>query len=72
MTPRELCELMVEFGLTRIRVDGVMLERPAGLATPKEDPKAKTAEDEPEDPFDRLMRMREDERDRALLLGVTR
>jgi hypothetical protein len=79
VTPRELAELMAEFGLSRVRVGDVELERPAfsvGAVGAKGEPGETSAEDEePEAEPDRLeeiLRMTPEQQDRALRLGKSR
>ncbi len=65
-----LCEVMQKYGLTRLKVDDVELERPpftvavAMGAEPKKEPA-----DEEDDPLERLKTMSPDQQDRALMLN---
>ena len=77
VTPRELAELMAEFGLSRVRVGDVELERPAFSVGAKGEPGGKTSaeDEEPEAEPDRLeeiLRMTPEQQDRALRLGKSR
>ena len=77
MTPRELCELMTEFGLVRLKVGDVELERsPMQVlvnAVGSSGEKTVPAEDEADrDPLEVLLRMTPEQQDRALTLAPTR
>jgi hypothetical protein len=75
VTPRELCELMVEFGLVRLKAGDVELERSPMqvLANAVGGGEEKTVPEEvpEEDQFDALLRMTPEQQDRALTLAPT-
>jgi hypothetical protein len=71
VSPRELCELMVEFGLVRIRHGDTELERPAHLAMASAATEPDKAEEPEEDPLDEILRMTPEQQDRALQLAPT-
>lgn len=69
---QRMCELMVQFGLTRIQQGDAVLERPAALVLAEAAARAeptKTGDEAPEDAFDRIKRMDPLAQDHALMLG---
>jgi len=72
-TPRELCELMVEFGLVRLKAGDVEIERSPMqvLANAVGSNEEKTVPEDEEDPLDALLRMTPEQQDRALTLAPT-
>ncbi len=62
-----LCQLMAKYGLTRIQVGAITLERPSFLSIPDKDKEA--PEEEQPDALERIARMSPDAQDRALALA---
>lgn len=60
-----LCKLMVQHGITELKVGEVVLVRPPFAAFPKEE---QTSAQEERDEFERLKGMSPDKQDRALRL----